>query len=174
MVGKLCAALRVIELGPKGVVLATPRLWADLDEVRRSIEGKLGLGGNGVTRLSRHEKGVRRARAHMAGLASMGFQLVRATGGLVPEGRHPSGIPGGADVALFAFKHDQYRCYGSHLPYGSPPCFVVIEADEAKKQNKADQALLRRAALEFGELIHEVEHNPLTANDVWPPQQQRS
>lgn len=172
MVGKLCKALRVVERGPKGIVLATASLWDDLEEVRLSLERKLTLDEAKRKAASRYEKGVRHCRTHMATSAATGFELVARLGGLVQEGRHPSGMSTVPEVLVCAFKHDQYRCYGSRLTYGPIPCFVLIEADESKKNNKADQTLLKRVAKEVGKLADEASRNPLAVTDVWPPRRE--
>jgi hypothetical protein len=167
MVGKLCGELKLLQEGRDGIVVAEPTLWAELERVRTEVQASAGSLGRG-RQMDRYASGVTRVRSYMAAAVSSGFVLVGKQGWLVTEGKHKSGQPGMPDVAVFAFKHDQYRCYGGFLQYGSRKCFVCIEADEAKKQNKADAALLKRVAKGLAEFAAEAVATPLKPGEEWP------
>ena len=152
-----------------GIVVAVPELHAGLERIKRAIAAREAIGGGGrPAKLSRLEKGIRRARAHMATCCTTGFRLGIDAGGLVWEGRHASGQVGIDPVGVMAFKHDQYRCYGGYLELGDRRCFVLIEADPAKKQDKADRVLLQRVAKAVGALLAEARANPLDGDEEWP------
>ena len=52
----------------------------------------------------------------------------------------------GGHVTVWAFKPWQWRLYGGVLTVNGQKCFVGVEVDEDKKQDKADKALLSAAA----------------------------
>ena len=104
----------------------------------------------------------------MVAACNEGFRHVANYGALVDEGRHSSGSPEVADVQVLAFKADQYRCYGGYLAYGPLTCFVLVEADHAKKRNKADQAILKRVAKRLAELMLDARRTPLETGETWP------
>jgi hypothetical protein len=59
------------------------------------------------------------------------------------EGRFPSGVPGGTDVVIWAFKAKHLRVYGGVVD----GChFIATEIDTAKKQSAANQGALKSAA----------------------------
>jgi hypothetical protein len=66
------------------------------------------------------------------------------------EGNHPDG--NGGKVPIWAFKPDGWRLYGAVLIVDGKKTFVGVEVDPAKKQRKADQSLLKSAALIIGGL----------------------
>ena len=167
MAGRLCGALRLLEEGKEGIVVAEPDLWAELERVRQKLEAEAGGSGR-VRKPNRYEAGVKRVRSLMYAAVSSGFVLAAHQGWLVNEGRHSSGQASIPDVQVLAFKHDQYRCYGGYLSYGSKRTFVCIEADNAKKQNKADYALLERVAKRLGALMADAAKTPLKTDEEWP------
>lgn len=59
------------------------------------------------------------------------------------------------NVMLQAFKNvsAKIRLYGAAFTVGGRKTFVIVDADVAKKQNKADQKLLGRAKSRLDELI---------------------
>ena len=166
MAGRLCIALKVVERGSRGLIVASESLLAKLQAVDVVVQEK--AGGGRRKGLSRYEKGVHRARAAMVAACNEGFSHVARFGALVDEGRHSSGSPNVADVQVLAFKADQYRCYGGYLHYGPVTCFVLVEADDAKQQNKADQAILKRVAKKLAELTLDARRTPLKAGETWP------
>lgn len=52
----------------------------------------------------------------------------------------------GRSIAVWAFKPFQWRLYGSVLTVNGHKCFVGVEVDEEKKQDRANKALLEAAA----------------------------
>ena len=52
----------------------------------------------------------------------------------------------GGQVAVWTFKSWQWRLYGAILSVGGKRCFVGICVDASKKQNKANQQMLAKAA----------------------------
>lgn len=69
------------------------------------------------------------------------------------ESREPRGD--GKEVGVFAFKAYHVRVYGVLVPDGEKSAFVCSEIDTAKKQDKADQAKLTRAAQNVCSLFEE-------------------
>lgn len=63
----------------------------------------------------------------------------------LPDGR-------GGRVAVWAFKARKWRLYGTPLIVAGRQCFVGVRVDAAKKQDRANQTLLRLAAKDLGEL----------------------
>lgn len=140
-------------------MVAMQELWDELEVVRRRVQ--VSAECHPPSKLSRYDAGVKRVRGMMYSSASTGFDLARRCGYIVPEGRHSAGKSGVADVAVFAFKYDQYRCYGGYLAYGPRRAFVCVEADEAKKQTKADPAILQRVAKKLAQLTADAAEKPL-------------
>ena len=66
------------------------------------------------------------------------------------EGKFPSGKPGGTDLAISAFKAWQLRVYGGVVNGNH---FIATEIDIAKKQNAANQAVLKSAAKKLADYI---------------------
>jgi hypothetical protein len=62
----------------------------------------------------------------------------------------------GNQVAIFAFRALQARVYGAKLEVDGQEVFVCSEIDPAKKQQRADQAKLGRAAVKFGQIRDEL------------------
>lgn len=67
------------------------------------------------------------------------------------EGRFHTGGKRGKMIMISAFKASQVRVYGGKIP--KVDCFICTEIDPAKKQDKADEAKLRRAARKLGRFI---------------------
>lgn len=59
----------------------------------------------------------------------------------------------GGYVAIWAFRVRQWRLYGAFLQVGNRRCFVGVRVDATKKQDKADQQMLRNAALDIAGLV---------------------
>jgi hypothetical protein len=53
---------------------------------------------------------------------------------------------GGNKHLIYEFKAYQFRLYGVVRTYRGKRCFVGVACDPAKKNNRADQSLLKRAA----------------------------
>ncbi len=66
------------------------------------------------------------------------------------EGDFPDGS--GRHVAIFAIKARQFRIYGTLCTVDGQKCFIGVKVDAAKKQDKADQALLKATAKKLGDL----------------------
>lgn len=66
------------------------------------------------------------------------------------EANFPDGS--GGQVSIWAFKAWQWRLYGSILNVAGKRCFVGTRVDAAKKQNRADQGVLRSAASDIAGL----------------------
>ena len=73
------------------------------------------------------------------------------------EGNFPDGHHG--KVAIWVFKSWQWRLYGATLTVEGRRCFVGMKIDDAKKQDRANQTMLKNTALEIGELF---EYRPRT------------
>ena len=58
----------------------------------------------------------------------------------------------GGKVAIWTFKGWQWRLYGAILKVMGRRCFVGVEVDPNKKQNRADQNKLRSSAKAIAEL----------------------
>jgi hypothetical protein len=63
-----------------------------------------------------------------------------------PDGR-------GGQVSVYAFKPFKWRLYGGILRVAGKRCFVGTRVDPSKKQDKANQQLLRNAANDIAELL---------------------
>jgi hypothetical protein len=68
------------------------------------------------------------------------------------EGRYPTGGKQSKEILIQAFKVWQFRIYGTMVTFDKTPTFVGMSTDW-KKQNNADQALLRRTARMFSEFL---------------------
>ncbi len=55
-------------------------------------------------------------------------------------------------MPIWTFKAPKWRLYGAILSVGGKRCFVGTRVDANKKQDKADQALLKATAKDIGEL----------------------
>ena len=66
------------------------------------------------------------------------------------EGAFPDG--GGKSVAVWEFKAWQWRVYGGVFLVDGRKCFVGLQVDPDKKQNRADQEKLKAVAKEIGRL----------------------
>jgi hypothetical protein len=64
------------------------------------------------------------------------------------EGRFPTGGPESQMLQVYAFKAFQHRIYGATISLEGRETFVGMEL-VTKKQDKADQELLRRVAQRF-------------------------
>lgn len=73
------------------------------------------------------------------------------------EGNFPDGHHG--NVAVWTFKSWQWRLYGATLTVDERRCFVGMKVDDAKKQDRANQTMLKGTALAIGELF---EYRPQT------------
>lgn len=107
----------------------------------------------GVAKSFKNAKAKARARI----TRNMEIYADKGSEGLPPEafrheGRFPMGGRKGGRCAIYAFKGWQTRIYGSTRSILDKPTFIGTEIDLKKKQDTADQALLRRAARKFGEL----------------------
>lgn len=67
------------------------------------------------------------------------------------EGNFPDGT--GRQVAVWTFKSWQWRVYGSILPVSGKRCFVGMFVDPAKKQDRANQQMLKATAKAIGTLV---------------------
>jgi hypothetical protein len=67
------------------------------------------------------------------------------------EDSYPDGR--GGQVSVFAFKPFKMRVYGGILGVAGKRCFVGVRVDLSKKQDKADQGLLRSAAADIAALL---------------------
>jgi hypothetical protein len=67
------------------------------------------------------------------------------------EGNFPGGRPN-TEVAIWTFKSWQLRIYGSTLAVANERCFVGVEIDLSKKQNKANKQKLESAARKIAAL----------------------
>lgn len=66
------------------------------------------------------------------------------------EGNFSDGVKG--KVAIWTFKPYQWRLYGAVLTVEGKKCFVGVEVDPEKKQDKADKDRLAAAALAIGKI----------------------
>ncbi len=66
------------------------------------------------------------------------------------EGNFPDG--NGGKVAIWTFKGWQWRVYGAILRVTGRRCFVGVEVDPDKKQDRANQAKLKSAAKTIAKL----------------------
>ena len=67
------------------------------------------------------------------------------------EDRFHTGGRSGKEIMIYAFKAYQVRLYGGKIP--NVNCFICTEIDPAKKQDKADEDKLKRAARKLGRYI---------------------
>jgi hypothetical protein len=58
----------------------------------------------------------------------------------------------GGEVGIWTFKGPKWRVYGAILVVNGKRCFVGTRVDSNKKQDKADQAMLRATAKDIGNL----------------------
>jgi hypothetical protein len=66
------------------------------------------------------------------------------------EGNFPDGS--GDKVAVWTFKAWQWRLYGAIFAVEGRRCFVGVKVDAFKKQNRADQQMLKSTAKEVARL----------------------
>jgi len=127
----------VVSNGPAGSVRLAPDVFAEYGKV---CEGRDEIS----TKRKRHfERYFERFCAtHQHGLGPEKFDKQ----GDFPDGR-------GSSVAIFAFKSWQCRIYGAILHLGNRKCFIGAAIDTSKKQDKANQRILREAAVAIGRLI---------------------
>jgi hypothetical protein len=69
------------------------------------------------------------------------------------EGRHPTGGPNSKEVQLYAFKAYQTRLYGVLIGVQRVQTFIGLTLVTNKKQNKADQNLLRRIVKSYAQYV---------------------
>jgi len=67
------------------------------------------------------------------------------------EGRHPTGGVRTRDIQLWAFKAFQTRLYGTVVGIRGVQTFAGLELITDKKQQTADQELLKRVAKDFAQ-----------------------
>ena len=67
------------------------------------------------------------------------------------EGNFPDGK--GSQVGIWVFKAWQWRLYGSIVSVEGKRCFVGTRVDAAKKQDKANQGILRNTASDIAALL---------------------
>jgi hypothetical protein len=58
----------------------------------------------------------------------------------------------GGEVVVWTFKAPKWRLYGANLTVAGRRCFVGTRVDADKKQDKADQALLKATAKDIASL----------------------
>jgi hypothetical protein len=59
----------------------------------------------------------------------------------------------GGEISIWTFKARKWRVYGAILVIGGKRCFVGTRVDSSKKQDKADQDMLRQTAKDIGGLL---------------------
>jgi hypothetical protein len=131
------AGYRVVCEGPVGKVRLAPPAW---QEYRQVIEGEDRLSVQRATHLG---------RCFTEYCANVQPRLSPEK--FKKEGNYPDGH--GGTVAIWEFKAWQWRLYGATVRVAGQRCFVGVRVDPSKKRNKADQAMLKSAALDIGNLI---------------------
>ncbi len=165
MPASVLLGLKVLTRGRSGIVMAPEWLHEELRGYVDAHQAKRARGKKG----DRVENGAGRIHGLMQAGCDNGFRVSQAAGFLVSEGRHPTGLVSSPrDVMLLAFKADQYRIYGGFLDRGESQCYLAVLSDTAKQNNKANQALLKRAAKDLGSYLAESGANPLRPGEVWP------
>ncbi len=101
-------------------------------------------------RLGANKQHVDKVVMTLGNLRRNGFRDLSNSTLFVFEGRFPSGRPGMADMAVYAAKSNQLRVYGGIVRIKGQSVFLCPEG-AVKKQNKADQAQLKRVAKILGE-----------------------
>lgn len=101
-------------------------------------------------RLGANKKHVDKVVLTLGNLGRNGFRDLGNSTLFVPEGRFAAGRPGMADMAVYAAKSYQLRVYGGIVRIKGQSVFLCPEG-AVKKQNKADQAQLKRVAKILGE-----------------------
>ncbi|HEU4583630.1 MAG TPA: hypothetical protein VFS67_35470 [Polyangiaceae bacterium] len=76
------------------------------------------------------------------------------------ETREPVGGNPVREVSIYAFKEHQTRVYGSPVHLDDRETFICSEIDTAKKQPKANQAKLKRAAQNLKDFLVTRESKP--------------
>ncbi|MDH2345518.1 hypothetical protein [Bradyrhizobium sp. SSUT77] len=69
------------------------------------------------------------------------------------EGNFSVGNGSSVTATVWTFKAWQWRLYGSILQVHQRRCFVGVNIDPSKKQNKANQQMLRDTAQKIGLLV---------------------
>ena len=95
-------------------------------------------------------KDRRRIERMMKQLAKEGAELLD-NDHLKFEGRFPSGLPDGSQIAVYVFRSYQTRVYGGWVELEGVRMFVCPEMDK-KKTGSADQEMLKRTARKLGEI----------------------
>ncbi len=72
------------------------------------------------------------------------------------EHRHRVNGTNGKELRVQAVKGHQLRVYGVEGNYKGKKAFFISEVDARKKQNKADQALLKKAAQDAWDLVRGI------------------
>ena len=68
---------------------------------------------------------------------------------------HSEGRSSRHNIMLEAFKAFKVRLYGFSYAVGGKRTFIIVDADPAKKQNKADPKILKRAKSRIDDLLDE-------------------
>jgi hypothetical protein len=68
---------------------------------------------------------------------------------------HNEGRSSRHNIMLQAFKAFKVRLYGFSFAVGEKRTFIIVDADPAKKQNKADPKILKRAKTRIDDLLDE-------------------
>ncbi|MFQ3454719.1 hypothetical protein PMN64_15575 [Bradyrhizobium sp. UFLA01-814] len=69
------------------------------------------------------------------------------------EGNFPVGNGSGLTATVWTFKAWKWRLYGSIIQVERKRCFVGVNVDPNKKQDKADQQMLRNTAQKIGLIV---------------------
>ena len=88
-------------------------------------------------------RAVRRLEAYFSRFATLGMKAF-------PEEHFKSvdrvRAQGGTEYLIYEFKSHQFRLYGVVRQYNGKRCFIGLVCDPAKKNNKANPRILKRAA----------------------------
>lgn len=126
----------VVRDGPYATVRLAPEIYS---EYQRLFEGNDTLSRKQRTHLTRYLQ-----RFCELGPQSLNEEKFKF------EDSFSDGL--GRQVPVYAFKPYQWRLYGSILTVGGKRCFVGVRIDPSKKQNKANQGLLKSAAEDIARL----------------------
>lgn len=126
------SSFRIVCEGPEGAIRLSPAAY---DAYMQAIDGKDEIAVKRKTHLGRYFRIFCDEKHHFRFLNDEKFKKeINFT------------TSNGVAVAVWTFKAWQWRVYGAVFEVEGKRCFVGVEVDPNKKQNRADRAKLKSAA----------------------------
>lgn len=132
------ADYEVVWEGPAGAIRLAPRAFK---KYRQAVAGRDTLSVQRKTHLERYFAEFCEHTEFNKRLNDQQFKR---------EGAFKDGS--GGEISIWTFKARKWRLYGAILTVSGKRCFVGTRVDSAKKQDKADQGMLKQTAKDIGSL----------------------